>query len=124
MSEVAIVYVPVPNAEIGARLGTGAVELQLAACANLLSPMQTFFESDGVVCNHLECPLVFKTHPDLIEELEQWILNNHPYDCPCILRVPPVKANNDFVAWMNLQLLSRVRQDFKENTFVYEEIQT
>ena len=104
MSNVVIFYVPVPNAEVGTMLGAGAVDMRLAACANLLGEMQSFYEWEGTVCKQFERPLLLKTLPELAQDLEQWLLQHHPYECPCILRLPPAVANETFYSWLFKQV--------------------
>lgn len=100
MNSLMLLYVPVPNAECGEELARGAVEARLAGCANLIGDMRSFYEWGGGVQSDPEQILIFKTLPERVEALESWLLEAHPYECPCVLRLPPVRANAAYLDWM------------------------
>ncbi len=103
MNETELLYVPVPDRDTGMRLARGAVAARLAACANLLSPMTSVYEWDGVLKEEEEIPLILKTSTGQAEALARWIEGEHPYDCPCILRLS-THANPAFLSWLHGQL--------------------
>jgi len=100
MNTLMLLYVPVPSAECGEELARGALAARLAGCGNLIGQMQSFYEWGGGIQSDAEQILILKTLPERVEALEAWLLEAHPCECPCILRLPPVRANSAYLDWM------------------------
>lgn len=92
-------YIPVPPGGTGLALARGAVEKKLAACGNLLPGVTSVYEWEGKMCEDREEVLILKTTPERADALEAWLLKAHPYETPCVLRLPPATANPGFVSW-------------------------
>lgn len=97
---VQLFYIPVPPDGTGVALARGAVENHLAACGNLMPGMTSVYPWKGKICEDKEEVLILKTTPERADALEAWLLEAHPYETPCVLRLPPAAANADFVAWV------------------------
>lgn len=95
-----LVYVPVPDRETGLRLGRDAVRLRQAACANLHGPMTSIYEWEGDLCEESEFLLLFKTAADRVEALESWLVQAHPYECPCVISGDVERVNPAFGDWV------------------------
>ncbi len=96
-------YVPVPDRESGKALVSKVMAARLAACANLLGPMLSFYEWEGEQKEEEEFLLILKTTAEKETELRAFLEGIHPYDCPCISSFA-VDANTDFVEWVGKQL--------------------
>lgn len=98
-ADLVFAYVPVPDAQTGRKLASAALSEKLAACANLLGPMTSFFEWEGASRSEEEWLLILKTtvtqQPSLMACLEA----AHPYTCPCISFFP-VTVNPAFADWV------------------------
>jgi periplasmic divalent cation tolerance protein len=99
-----LVYVPVPDEAAGLALAESAVRAKLAACGNILPGVTSVYEWEGVLETANEAVLILKTTPELADALEAHVQASHPYDCPCILRLPPAQANTPYAAWVRQQI--------------------
>lgn len=95
-----LVVVPVPDEATGRALAEGAIRQHLAACGNLLPGMISLYEWEGDFETAGEGLLLLKTRPEKGDALEAYLLEKHPYECPCVLRLPPVRANAAYAAWV------------------------
>ena len=102
-TEILLVYVPVPDEAAGRALAEGAVGQKLAACGNILPGLTSVYEWEGRLETASEALLLFKTTEARAEALEAYVKAQHPYDCPCILRLQPGQANPAFAAWVRQQ---------------------
>ena len=101
MNDVQLLYIPVPDIRVGKKLAQSALAAKLAACANLFPPGLSLYEWKGELCEASEQVLLLKTLPGKADDLEAMVLAEHPYDCPCVLRLPPAQANEAFFQWLS-----------------------
>lgn len=94
------VYVTATDAAEAEKLGRAAVEARLAACANVLGATTAIYWWEGQVESAPEAALVLKTREDLMPALNAKIAEIHSYDCPCVVALPVVDGNPDFLAWI------------------------
>jgi periplasmic divalent cation tolerance protein len=94
------VYVTAPNREVALTLGRSVVGTHLAACANVLDGMASIYWWEGKLNEDAESVLILKTREDKLAELMQALKAQHPYDCPCIVALPIVAGNPDYLSWL------------------------
>lgn len=104
MTQFGIVYVTVPDEETGAAIARAVVEAKLAACANLFPAVRSFYVWEGAVQDEQEHVLILKTRSDRFEALRQRIRSLHPYEVPCIVAVPLVDGDPEYLAWLEASL--------------------
>ena len=80
-------------------LARALVEERLAACVNVLPPMQSFFRWEGAVQRDKERQLVIKTSPARLEALQTRLRALHPYELPEVL-VLSARGSDDYLAWI------------------------
>ncbi|MCB0600415.1 MAG: divalent-cation tolerance protein CutA [Saprospiraceae bacterium] len=83
--EILLAYVTCPSQDVAETLGQALVRERVVACYNAWS-MNAAFWWDGDVSREQEWVLLVKTRLDLEQRLEDYVLANHPYQVPCILR--------------------------------------
>ena len=98
-----LVYMTAANADDAARIGRALVERRLAACANVLGPIRSFYWWEGKVQDDAEVALVAKTREDLVPELTAAVKAMHSYQVPCVAALPLVGGNPDFLAWIEAE---------------------
>ena len=64
------------------------VDERLAACVNILPPMQSIYRWEGAIEQAEERQLIMKTAADRVEELKKRLVTLHPYDVPELLVIP------------------------------------
>ena len=102
MNEVVVIYTTWPDAETAEAFAAEAVAERLAACANILSPMQSIYRWNGAVDRTAETPMVLKTSLACSERLRDLVLSRHPYETPCIIALPVQSegSNPAFLDWI------------------------
>ncbi len=90
------------DAETLARL---VLAKRLAACVQI-SLCCSYYHWQGTVEQADEYKIVMKSRPDLYRQLEQCILDNHPYDTPEIIGVPLSLCSAGYLQWMKEELKS------------------
>ncbi len=106
MDDLVILYTTWPDAETAAACARAAIEAKLAACANLLGPMQSIYRWDGAIQSDAEIPMLLKTTLAAAERLRDFVGARHPYDTPCIvaLQTWPGGGNLAYTRWANEEL--------------------
>jgi periplasmic divalent cation tolerance protein len=97
---VMFVYATAGDAAEAERIGRTVVEERLAACANVLAGMRSFYWWEGKVQDAAEAVLILKTTQDRLPHLIARIKELHSYDCPCIEALPVADGNPEFLAWV------------------------
>lgn len=100
MAEPVILYITVPNREEGVALGRMLVDENLAACANVIDGLTSIFRWEGKVQEDAEALLVAKTERALVDPATDLIKMEHSYDCPCVVAIPIVGGNQQFMDWI------------------------
>ena len=97
---VRFVYITASSEEEAARIGKELVTRRLAACANIIAPIHSFYWWEGRVQEDNEALLVVKTQEQLMESLIEMVKSLHSYDCPCVVSLPVLEGNPDFLKWI------------------------
>ena len=79
---------------------TALVEGRLAACVNLLAPMQSVYRWQGQIEQDTERQLIVKTARDRVDALWQRVRKMHPYDVPEFVVLPIVDGNEAYLRWL------------------------
>ena len=87
------------QAEAG-RLSRRMVEMRLAACAQVPSPIRSTYWWEGAVEEADEWMVVFKTSGDRLAALIEGIKGEHSYDVPDIVATPIVDGYDPYLRWI------------------------
>lgn len=93
-------YVTTANTEEAQSIARTLVSERLAACANVLGPMRSFYWWEGQVQEEGEVALVLKTRRALADAATRRIKALHSYDCPCVVALDIAGGNADFLKWI------------------------
>ena len=80
-------------------LARALVEERLAACVNVLPPMQSFYRWEGAVQRDDERQIIIKTSSARLEALQSRLRTLHPYELPEML-VLSARGSDDYLAWI------------------------
>jgi periplasmic divalent cation tolerance protein len=105
-----LVYVTCPGQPGALRLGRALVEERLAACANAIPGMRSLYWWQGRVDEARESVLVLKTRGPLLPRLCRRVRQLHPYELPCIIALPLVGGDPDYLAWLADETASATRR--------------
>ena len=84
MTDATFLYVTAPDVKSARSLASALVEARLAACVNILPQMQSVYRWEGKIETADECVLFVKTTAAQSEATRDLILEQHPYDTPCV----------------------------------------
>jgi|SRR5579884_3948775 len=98
--ETYLVYVTASDTDEAGRIGRQVVEARLAACANILAPMQSIYWWQGQIEEAVEAVLILKTKQPLLEDLIERVRQLHSYQCPCIVALPIAAGNPAYLEWI------------------------
>ena len=94
------VYITCKDQEQAAQIGRALVAERLAACANIIDPMRSFYWWDGQIQDDQECVLIAKTRADRMEALVDRVRALHSYEVPCVVGLPIEAGNPDYLNWV------------------------
>ncbi|WP_199610904.1 divalent-cation tolerance protein CutA [Flocculibacter collagenilyticus] len=80
------------------------VELNLAACVNILPNIRSVYKWQGKVEIAQETQLIIKTLVSKFHLLESAIKQHHDYDVPEIIMLPVEGGSDDYLSWINQSL--------------------
>ena len=99
--EYIVVFITVPNLEVGEKIGNTLVEEKLAACVNITSEIKSVYFWKGKIEEDKEYLLIIKTRRDKFKSLERRVKEIHPYEVPEIIAVPIVLGSKDYLDWID-----------------------
>ena len=76
------------------------VSERLAACVNLLAPMESVYRWEGDVQRDSERQLIMKTARARVDALWQRVRELHPYDVPEFVVLPIVDGSDAYLRWL------------------------
>ncbi len=95
-----VVLTTTSNESEAESLARKIIEMRLAACVQVMSPMKSFYFWDGEIQVNSEHLLLIKTLAEKFEELEKFIKTNHSYDEPEIVALEAEKVSLNYQNWM------------------------
>lgn len=81
-------------------LARALVEARLAACAQVVGPIRSYYWWQGRLEEAEEWLLQLKTRPELYDELEAALRARHPYTVPEILAFPVARGHAGYLEWL------------------------
>jgi periplasmic divalent cation tolerance protein len=81
-------------------LGRTLVEEGLAACVNVLPPMESVYRWQGSVHQDAERQLVIKTRAERVDALRGRLATLHPYEVPEFLVLPVSAGSPSYLDWV------------------------
>lgn len=95
-----VVFCTCGNEEEALRLANALVERRLAACANILPPVQSIYRWKGEVQSAAEYLLLIKTTEERFDALRDAIIEMHSYETPEVIGVPVADGAEKYLAWL------------------------
>jgi periplasmic divalent cation tolerance protein len=95
-----IVLVTCASVAEARRIGRSAVEKKLAACANIVTGVESIYRWKGKVERAREVLVVMKTNAGRLRELEREVTRMHSYDVPEFVAVPVVAGSREYLKWI------------------------
>lgn len=99
-TEYVLVLTTLPADADAAAFARTLVTERLAACVNLLAPMESVYEWEGEMQRDTERQLIMKTVRARVDALWQRVRELHPYDVPEFVVLPIVDGNDAYLRWL------------------------
>ena len=97
-----IVLITTPSKEVGEQVANALLEKKLAACVNMLAPVNSLYTWEGATTHDEETLLVVKSRAELFQEhLVPVVQANHPYQVPEIIALPILMGSASYLAWID-----------------------
>ncbi|MCI4334345.1 MAG: divalent-cation tolerance protein CutA [Thermoplasmata archaeon] len=94
-----LVYVAAANRQEARRLGEGAVERRLAACASYW-PIRSVYWWKGAMERSPEQAVLLKTSGKKLGALFRFLVREHSYEVPDILELKVPRAHEPYIRWL------------------------
>jgi len=94
---VLVTCASVPEAR---KIGRSAVEKKLAACANIVTGVESIYRWKGKVERTREVLVLMKTTAARLRELEREVKRMHSYDVPEFIVLPLVAGSRLYLKWV------------------------
>lgn len=101
-SGISVITTTVATQDDAQRLARGAVQQRLAACGQV-EAITSHYVWEGKLEETPEWRLTFKTVPDGVQPLLQWLRAEHPYEVPQLL-MRGEQAQRDYALWVAQQV--------------------
>ncbi len=89
-----------PSQEVGSALAKLLVDRELAACVQVLPPMQSVYRWKGEICIDQEVLLLIKSSQHLKGDVQKAVEENHPYEVPEFVAIDAADVSEKYSAWL------------------------
>jgi len=94
------VYITTKDYQEAKKIGKYLVEKRLAACINIIDNIGSMYWWDNKIQDEKETVLIVKTKQAMTEKVINQVKSLHSDTCPCVIVLPILDGNKDFLNWM------------------------
>lgn len=105
MSEYCVLLTTCASIEIAEQLATTLVTEQLVACVNIVPTVMSVYQWQGELMKEQECLLIMKTLSEIYPNIEQRLLQIHPYSVPELIQLPITQGLDNYLQWVITQVM-------------------
>lgn len=105
IADCVLVLVTIPADEDAEPFAKDLVAAGVAACVNVLPPMQSVYRWEGALEVEVERQVLVKTTSAAVPALWQRVRDLHPYDVPEFIVVPIIDGNEAYLKWVRMNVL-------------------
>ena len=98
--EYVVVMTTLPADADGPAFGRALLSERLAACVNLLAPMESVYRWEGRVEQETERQVIIKTTRDRLNALWDRVRELHPYEIPEFIVLAIADGNEAYLKWV------------------------
>ena len=98
--EAVLLYITAPNREEAIAVARDLVNARVVACTNIIENATSIFWWQGRLEQESEVLIVAKTLGVHVEKVTARVKALHNYDVPCVVAVPIIGGNPDYIAWI------------------------
>ena len=101
MKEYIQVITSTQHKEDAGKIAAELIRMKLAACTQILGPVNSSYWWNGNVETANEWLCIIKSKKSLYSKIEAVIKKMHPYQIPEILALPVVGGSKDYLKWLD-----------------------
>ena len=98
LNEFIIVYITNPSKQEAKRIAKHLLKKKLIACANIILSNSIYYWNNSLQ-DEDEYILIAKTLEQKYNQLVKEVKKIHPYEVPCIIKIP-VASNREYFEWL------------------------
>ncbi len=98
--QVLVILVTAVNQREATRIGEAMVNANLAACANIISRIQSIYRWKGKVVKTEEALLILKSTKSRYRALEKAIKAIHTYEIPEVIALSVKQGHDRYMGWV------------------------
>ncbi len=95
-----LLYITASGMDEAKTVARSLVEARLAACANVIGAVESFYWWQGKLETAREVVIIAKTRGDLVEACVAKVREVHSYDLPCVVAMAITGGNPEFLDWI------------------------
>lgn len=95
-----IIRITIDSEEGAKSIANELLKNKLIACANISSTSSTYWWK-GEIEDNDEFVIMVKTKANLFKKIEKFVKEFHPYEIPCIVALPIVEGNKEYLDWID-----------------------
>ena len=99
--ELSLGYITAPTHSEAKELVMMLLEEELIACANIVEGAESYFNWEGELQKARESLIILKTRAKNEEKIIKLVQKYHSYECPCVVFVPLIAGNPDYLKWVD-----------------------
>lgn len=99
MSELLIGWTTCDNMDVAERLAEGLVERDLAVCVQIEERVHSVYKWKDELQSNDECRLCIKFDSEKLDQVNNYIKVNHPYENPEWLAICPDVISEKYLKW-------------------------
>ena len=99
-SSCLVVLTTLPTRAQARRISQLVLRNKLAACINVIGPVESSFWWDDKIDRAKEWLLLIKTRASHFARLRRFLEKNHPYSVPEIVGLPMMRGNTPYLNWI------------------------
>ncbi|GAB4499530.1 MAG: divalent-cation tolerance protein CutA [Anaerolineales bacterium] len=97
-----VALITAPSKEVATTIANVLLDKKLAACANIIAPINSLYLWQGKTNQDEEVMMFVKTRADLFEtEFVAAVKSVHPYDVPEIIALPILMGAKNYLDWID-----------------------
>lgn len=100
MSKIIVIFVTASSLDEARKIGQTLVEEGLAACCNIIQPIESIFKWQGKLNIEHEVLMIFKTREEKFDTVEKRIKQLHSYEVPEIIAMPITHGSKSYLDWV------------------------
>lgn len=106
MLNAIVVLITAPSEEVGRGIAQALLDNKLAACVNIVAPINSLYLWQGDINDDEEVLLIVKSRAELFEQgLIPAVKEVHPYDVPEIIALPILLGDQDYLDWIEAETI-------------------